>query len=99
MDRRTRDYTVFAMRRAIVEIVARFPVYRSYPRRRTGAGRPAPHRRVVEAAKRVSALPDRTVHDLVAATLLGQVETEGPDGPTRTSCAASAGGFSNSPGR
>ena len=29
-DRHTRDYTVNALRRAVVEIVARFPVYRSY---------------------------------------------------------------------
>jgi (1->4)-alpha-D-glucan 1-alpha-D-glucosylmutase len=99
MDRRTRDYTVFAMRRAIVEIIARFPVYRSYL-----DGEPAPEDRAlieesVEAAKGSSALPDRTVHDLVAATLLGGIETEGPAGRTRTSCAASAGGSSSSPAR
>ncbi len=29
-DRHTRDYTAFASRRALVEIIARFPVYRSY---------------------------------------------------------------------
>ena len=29
-DRRTRDYTPNAMRRALIEIVERFPVYRSY---------------------------------------------------------------------
>ena len=37
-DRRTRDYTVFAIRRALVEIIARFPVYRSY----LGDGEPTP---------------------------------------------------------
>src|SRR6185436_18320141 len=29
-DRRTRDFTVTALRRAAVEIIARFPVYRTY---------------------------------------------------------------------
>ena len=30
--RRTRDYTIFALRRALIEIIAAFPVYRSYIR-------------------------------------------------------------------
>nr|NKR04741.1 hypothetical protein [Escherichia coli] len=29
-DRRTRDFTVNALRRALIEIIARFPTYRSY---------------------------------------------------------------------
>jgi (1->4)-alpha-D-glucan 1-alpha-D-glucosylmutase len=78
-DRRTRDYTVFAMRRALVEIIARFPVYRSY----ITDDALAPEDRAlvegaVEGAKRASALPDRTVHDFAAAALLGDIETEGP---------------------
>ncbi|KAA2238204.1 malto-oligosyltrehalose synthase [Salinarimonas soli] len=81
-DRRTRDYTVFAMRRALVEIIARFPVYRSY----ITDDAIAPEDRAlvegaVEGAKRNSALPDRTVHDFAAAALLGDVETEGPGRP------------------
>ena len=45
-DRHTRDYTAFAIRRALVEIIARFPVYRSYPDRRgAGARGPIPDRR------------------------------------------------------
>ena len=54
-DRHTRDYTAFAIRRALVEIIARFPVYRSY----LTDGEPAPEDRslieeTIEAAKRSS---------------------------------------------
>lgn len=78
-DRRTRDFTVHALRRALVEIVARFPVYRSY----LGEGEPTPEDRAliegaVEGAKRRSQLPDRSVHDFIAAALLGGIEAEGP---------------------
>jgi (1->4)-alpha-D-glucan 1-alpha-D-glucosylmutase len=81
-DRRTRDYTVFAMRRALAEIIARFPVYRSY----LTDEEPAPEdirliERTVERAKRSSALPDRTVHDFAADALLGRIDTEGPGRP------------------
>jgi (1->4)-alpha-D-glucan 1-alpha-D-glucosylmutase len=80
-DRRTRDYTAYAIRRALVEIVARFPVYRTY----LGDAEPAPEDRsvvedAVDAAKRGSALPDRTVHDFVAAALL---DGPGSDGAVR----------------
>ena len=83
-DRRTRDYTAFAIRRALVEIIARFPVYRSY----LTDGEPAPEdcdliEETVEAAKRSSALPDRTVHGFVAAALLGTIEVGKPGAPSR----------------
>jgi (1->4)-alpha-D-glucan 1-alpha-D-glucosylmutase len=70
-DRRTRDYTFFAIRRALVEIIARFPVYRTY----LGDAEPVPEDRAllegtIEAAKRWSALPDRSVHDFIAGFLL-----------------------------
>ncbi len=73
-DRHTRDYTAFASRRALVEIIARFPVYRSY----LTDGEPAPEDRslieeTVEAAKRSSALPDVTVHDFAAGALLSDL--------------------------
>jgi (1->4)-alpha-D-glucan 1-alpha-D-glucosylmutase len=65
-DRRTRDYTV----------------YRSY------LGDTAPTREdvvlvrdTIRRAKRSSALPDRTMHDFIAAALLGDIETEGPGRP------------------
>jgi (1->4)-alpha-D-glucan 1-alpha-D-glucosylmutase len=80
-DRRTRDYTVYAIRVALIEIIARFPVYRSYI-----TDEPSPEdveliETSVAAAKRRSSLPDRSVHDFAAAALLGRVETEGPGRP------------------
>jgi (1->4)-alpha-D-glucan 1-alpha-D-glucosylmutase len=81
-DRRTRDFAVTALRRAIVEIIARFPVYRSYL---DDADVDPEDLRLVEqtvaAAKRWSALPDRTVHDFIADTLVGRIATEGPGRP------------------
>ncbi|KFG69011.1 malto-oligosyltrehalose synthase [Microvirga sp. BSC39] len=72
--RRTRDYTTFALRQSLVEIVAAFPVYRSYLK----DGKPAAEdvrliEETVEAAKTSSALPDRTVHDFIASVLLGRM--------------------------
>ncbi|HZH52194.1 MAG TPA: malto-oligosyltrehalose synthase [Microvirga sp.] len=80
-DRRTRDYTVYAIRRALVEIVARFPVYRTY----LGDGAPAPEdvallEEAIEASKRQTALPDVTVHDFIATALL---EDHGADAGRR----------------
>ncbi|HKH95947.1 MAG TPA: malto-oligosyltrehalose synthase, partial [Beijerinckiaceae bacterium] len=81
-DRRTRDYTVFAMRRALAEIIARFPVYRSYLTDEEPASEDIRLiERTVERAKRSSALPDRTVHDFAADALLGRIDTEGPGRP------------------
>lgn len=76
-DRRTRDYTVYAIRRALVEIIARFPVYRTY----LGDANPTPEDRTILestiiASKRYSALPDRTVHDFIASALLDPPSTD-----------------------
>ena len=82
-DRRTRDYTVYGMRIALSEIVARFPVYRSYLTDEEAS--PADVKLVgktVAAAKRTSQLPDRSIHDFAAAALLGRIETDGPGRPT-----------------
>ena len=81
-DRRTRDYTVYGMRIALSEIVARFPVYRSY----LTDQEPSPAdieliETTVAAAKRNSALPDHSVHDFAADALLGRIETLGPGRP------------------
>jgi (1->4)-alpha-D-glucan 1-alpha-D-glucosylmutase len=78
--RRTRDYTAFALRRALVEIIAAFPVYRSY----LGEGEPVPEdirliEETIAAAKGASALPDRTVHDFIASVLLGRIEAKDAD--------------------
>ena len=80
-DRRTRDYTVYAIRIALTEIVTQFPVYRSYI-----VDEPSPEdveliETTVAAAKRASRLPDRSVHDFAAGALLGRIETEGAGRP------------------
>jgi len=77
--RHTRDYTTYALRRALVEIIAVFPVYRSY----LGQGEPAPAdihliQNAIDTAKRSSTLPDRNVHDFVAGALLGKAQAADP---------------------
>ncbi|HVV93375.1 MAG TPA: malto-oligosyltrehalose synthase [Hyphomicrobiales bacterium] len=78
LDRHTRDLTATALRRALVEIVARLPVYRSYI---DEAGPSDEDRRLiaetVRRAKRGSALPDRSVHDFIAAALIAEADADG----------------------
>ncbi|GGC54575.1 malto-oligosyltrehalose synthase [Chelatococcus reniformis] len=81
-DRRTRDYPATALRLALTEIITRFPVYRTY----LTDEEPTPDDRAliddsVDAAKRRSALPDRSVHDFVRSALLGEIDVEGPGRP------------------
>ncbi|HZH12333.1 MAG TPA: malto-oligosyltrehalose synthase [Microvirga sp.] len=78
--RSTRDYTAHSLRRALVEIIAVFPVYRSY----LGEGEPSSDdvdliEGAIDAAKRSSTLPDRSVHDFIAASLLGKAEAADSD--------------------
>ncbi|MDP4023411.1 malto-oligosyltrehalose synthase [Methylobacterium sp. NEAU 140] len=85
-DRRTRDFTVNALRRALIEIIARFPTYRSYlpPNLEEGEVEPEDVRLIegaVAKAKRWSGLPDRSVHDFARDVMLGRVETAGPGRP------------------
>ncbi|MGF9756461.1 malto-oligosyltrehalose synthase [Microvirga sp. 0TCS3.31] len=75
--RRTRDYTTFALRQALAEIVAAFPIYRSYLK----DGEPAAEdvrliEETIENAKTFSALPDTTVHDFIASVLLGRMQSD-----------------------
>lgn len=77
--RQTRDYTVYTLRRALVEIIAAFPVYRSY----LGNGAPSPEDvRLIEetakAAKQSSVLPDTSVHDFITSALLGRMDAADP---------------------
>ncbi|WP_375455005.1 malto-oligosyltrehalose synthase [uncultured Methylobacterium sp.] len=85
-DRRTRDFSVNAIRRALIEIIARFPTYRSYlPPDLDESDVEDEDVRLIEGAvakaKRWSALPDRSVHDFAAAALIGRIETSGPGRP------------------
>ncbi len=85
-DRRTRDFSVNAIRRALIEIIARFPTYRSYlPGDLDESDVEDDDVQLIEGAvakaKRWSSLPDRSVHDFAADALLGRIETDGPGRP------------------
>ena len=85
-DRRTRDFSTNAIRRALIEIVARFPVYRSYlPGDLDDTEIELEDVRLIEGAvrkaKRWSALPDRSVHDFAADALLGRIDVGGAGHP------------------
>ena len=80
VDWSTRDYTTVALRRALTEIIARLPVYRTYI---TEAGEPDVTdrtllQRTLRQAKRWSTLPDRSVHDFILSAILGGVDTAAP---------------------
>ncbi|NEU11746.1 malto-oligosyltrehalose synthase [Methylobacterium sp. BTF04] len=85
-DRRTRDFSVNAIRRALIEIIARFPTYRSYlPGDLDESDVEDEDVRLIETAvkkaKRWSALPDRSVHDFAADAMLGRIDVTGPGRP------------------
>ncbi|MCE4222353.1 malto-oligosyltrehalose synthase [Methylobacterium sp. C25] len=81
-NRRTRDFSINAIRRALIEIIARFPTYRSYlPSDLDETDVDQEDIELVEQtvrkAKRWSVLPDRSVHDFARDALLGRIDTVG----------------------
>jgi (1->4)-alpha-D-glucan 1-alpha-D-glucosylmutase len=79
-DRRTRDYTQNALRRALAEVVACMPVYRTYI-----IEQPSPQDLhyidwAVNEARVHSDDADTSVFDFVRQTLLGQAIADGPPG-------------------
>jgi len=76
-DRRTRDFTQNALREAIAETVAHFPVYRTYV---TERGASAQDRRYVEwaigRAKRRARSADVAIFDFVARLMIGEPAAE-----------------------
>ena len=83
-DQMTRDYTLTAIRRALVEILVHFPVYRLYAGL---AGRPKSDDRVVAraiaGAKRTMRATDRPLLDLIGDWLGGEAPRASPPGPLR----------------
>jgi (1->4)-alpha-D-glucan 1-alpha-D-glucosylmutase len=81
-NRRTRDYTESGMRKALAEVAARFPVYRTYV---TARGVSDTDRRyidwAVKAARRASRIADPSVFDFVKSVLT--LDAAPPDGPRR----------------
>jgi len=77
-DRRTRDHTLNSLREAVAEVVACFPVYRTY----VGERASAQDRRFIDwavaRAKRRSRLADPSVFEFVRSVLLAQPPAEAP---------------------
>ena len=73
-NRLTRDYSVNAIRVALGDLVCAFPVYRTYitPRTLESEDRVLLSS-VLEKAKAITALPDRSVHDFLGSVLLGTI--------------------------
>ena len=76
-DRHTRDFTLSNLRQALMEVIARFPVYRTYvgprPRTMTGATSTGPSRR----ARRHSSLDDIPLFEFINAMLLAEAPLVG----------------------
>ena len=83
-DRTTRDYTLTAIRRALVEILVHFPVYRLYAGL---AGRPETDDRVIAramaGARRQMRATDRPLLDMIGDWLGGDAPRASPPGPLR----------------
>ena len=77
-NRNTRDYTASGLRKALVEIAARFPVYRTYV---SASGVSESDRRVIDsavsAAKRATRAADPSVFDFVRSVLLLEIAPPG----------------------
>ncbi|MCB8822192.1 malto-oligosyltrehalose synthase [Microvirga rosea] len=78
-DYHTRDFTPFAIRRALVDLIAAFPVYRSYLSETAASSEDAELiEGVLESVKSSSPQADGSVYDFIAATLLGRSEKADP---------------------
>ena len=95
-DRHTRDFSWNAIRRALVEVVAAFPVYRTYV---TQSTRSAEDERYVDwaiaVAKRHGAAADTSVFDFIGAVLRGEygkpTQSAAQRGDELRRCASSSG--------
>ena len=78
-NRLTRDYSVNALRVALGDLICAFPVYRTYI---TAEGIETEDRllllKVLEEAKAMTALPDRSAHEFIGSVLLGTIPTGRP---------------------
>ena len=78
-DRRTRDFTRNALRRALADVVACFPVYRTYIVERPSAQDRRWFDWAVARARRASRAADPTVLDFIHDVLRGQPPPGAPD--------------------
>ncbi|MEA3192330.1 MAG: 4-alpha-glucanotransferase [Betaproteobacteria bacterium] len=81
-NRATRDYTASGLRKALAEIAARFPVYRTYVSKRGVSDTDRRHIGwAVGAARRASRIADPSVFDFVQSVLT--LDAAPPGGPRR----------------
>jgi (1->4)-alpha-D-glucan 1-alpha-D-glucosylmutase len=79
-DRRTRDYTFNTLRQALAEVIACFPVYRTYLRGRASRGDRRQIDWAVGRARRRSHAADPSIFDFVRRVLLGEAPEGAPEG-------------------
>ncbi|MGD9410105.1 MAG: malto-oligosyltrehalose synthase, partial [Thiohalocapsa sp.] len=81
IDPHTRDYTLEGLRMALMEVIACFPVYRTYLSERGSAARDR-HQvlKAVAEARRQSRMPDMTVFEYVRDVLLTDIAEGKPEG-------------------
>jgi (1->4)-alpha-D-glucan 1-alpha-D-glucosylmutase len=79
-DRRTRDYTFNTLRRALSEVAACFPVYRTYIADSVSAQDRRQIDWAIAYAKRRSRAADTTIFDFVRAALLARAPKDAPPG-------------------
>jgi (1->4)-alpha-D-glucan 1-alpha-D-glucosylmutase len=80
-DPRTRDYTLDALHDALAEVVACFPVYRTYISQQGVSTRDRNHvLKAVSEARRRSQAPDRSVFGFVQDVLLTDIAAGKPEG-------------------
>ena len=76
-DRRTRDFTFNTLRQALIEVVACFPVYRTYIADKASADDRRYIDWAVSRARRRSRAADTTIFDFVRAAVLGEAVGSG----------------------
>ncbi len=79
-DRHTRDFTLNTLRRALVDVIAAFPVYRSYVVDRPSAQDRRYFNWALGRARRLSRVADASVFDFLRRVLLGRPRPGAPPG-------------------
>jgi (1->4)-alpha-D-glucan 1-alpha-D-glucosylmutase len=79
-DRHTRDFTLNTLRRALVDVIAAFPVYRTYVVDRPSAQDRRFFNWALGRARRLSRVADASVFDFLRRVLLGRPRPGAPPG-------------------
>ena len=98
----SRDFTLNSLEAALEEVIACFPVYRSYVRPETGKVDDADRQHIMTAirrAKRRNPTVSESIYDFIASVLLLEHPAETQREPSASSAASSCCASSNSPRR